>query len=313
VDDAQQLQKDVHATSESAPAAADVRRVKYCIITPSRDEEKFIVGTIESVLRQTISPQEWIIVDDGSKDATAAIISQYAERYSWIRILRRHDRGYRSTGGGVESFLDAYPLLRSRDWEFLVNLDGDLTFEPEYFQKCFAYFRDTPALGIGGGTVYNKVGESLQLEKAPAFHVRGATKIYRRACWESLGGLQRGLGWDTVDEIKANQLGWKTRTFPELQLVHHRLTGSGLGAWSNAVKDGEADYVVGYHPVFFWLKCARQAFVAPYVIRGLGIAYGFVRGIVRRTPRITDPKLRHYLRRQQLRHLVGVESIWNQD
>ncbi len=283
---------------------------KYSIITPVRDEERFIEGTIESILRQTIRPIEWIIVDDGSTDSTGTIIERYARDHSWIRILHRKNRGHRSTGGGVEAFLDAYPLLRERDWDYLVNLDGDLTFAPDYFEKCFEHFHNTPRLGIGGGAVYIQVGDDLQWEKAPYFHVRGATKIYRRGCWESLGGLIPSLGWDTVDELKANQLGWTTRTFPELKLVHHRVTGRAWGAWGNAVNDGEADYLVGYHPLFFTVKCVRNAFNPPYIIRAVGIAYGFLRSAARRTTRIGDSELRSYLRDQQLRRIFGMTSIW---
>lgn len=293
------------ATMRSADQA-----VKYCMITSVRDEEQLLAGTIESVLRQTILPIEWIIVDDGSTDSTSAIIERYAQKYSWIRAFHRKDRGYRSTGGGVEAFLEAYPLLQAQNWEYLVNLDGDMTFDPDYFERCFEYFRSTPRLGIGGGTIYKKIGTQLRREKNPYFHVRGATKIYRRECWESLGGLFRGLGWDTVDEVKANQLGWNTRTFTDLVLVHHRATGAAWGSWGNAVNDGEADYIVGYHPLFFGMKCIRNIFNPPFVFRSIGVAYGFLRSAVRSTPRIEDQEFRRYLRGQQLRRILGMSSIW---
>lgn len=284
--------------------------IKYCIITPVRDEERFIPGTIASVLHQSIQPVAWIIVDDGSTDATNSIISRYAQEYPWIRTLRRENRGHRSTSGGVEAFLAGFQLLPSQDWEFLVNLDGDLTFASDYFEKCFDYFRKLPRLGIGGGTIYDKLNSQLQLESSPTFHVRGGTKIYRRECWEKLGGLFPGLGWDTVDELKANQLGWATQTFPDLRLVQHRATGSAWGRWGNAVNDGEADYVVGYHPLFFFIKCLRHIFQTPYIVRSLGLAYGFLRSLALRTPRVSDQELRGYLRQQQLRRLVGAPSIW---
>ncbi|HYT19694.1 MAG TPA: glycosyltransferase family A protein [Candidatus Polarisedimenticolia bacterium] len=309
-EDFENFPKAPDARSEPGCSTGAIPLVKYCMITPARDEEQFITGTIESVLCQTIRPLEWIIVDDGSTDSTSAIIDRYAERYTWIRTLRRENRGFRSRSGGVEAFLDAYSIVQSHDWEFLVNLDGDLTFAPDYFEKCFEHFHNTPRLGIGGGTIYDKVGERVQFDKAPSFHVRGGTKIYRRECWEKLGGLVGGLGWDTVDETKANQLGWMTQTFSSLELIHHRRTGVVWGTWGNAVNDGEADYIVGYHPLFFSLKCARQIFNPPYVVRGLGIAYGFLRGLVRRTPRIGDRELRAYLRQQQWRRLLGLSSIW---
>ena len=158
--------------------------------------------------------------------------------------------------------------------------------------------------------MHTKFGNRWQVEPAPSFHVRGATKIYRRECWEALGGLWPGLGWDTVDEVKANQLGWKTQTFPTLKLFHHRPTGANWGAWGNAVNDGEADYIVGYHPLFFGLKCVRNIFSPPFVIRSLGIVYGYMRSIARRSPGVADKELRAYLRRQQLRRILGMSSIW---
>jgi len=288
-------------TSKTSPALT----VRYCIITPVRDEAEFIGAAIEAVAAQSIRPVEWIIVDDGSTDQTTTIVEQYARAYPWIRLARRENRGFRSTGGGIEGFLLGVELLRTTDWEFLVNLDGDLTFSRQYFEKCFEYFRKNPRLGIGGGTIYNKVGNRLFLEKCPDFHVRGATKIYRRQCWDSLGGMLRGLGWDTVDEIKAHMRGWSTFTFPDLQLIHHRVTGSAQGSWGNGVKNGHSDYIVGYHPLFFAVKCLRRLFRPPFVMGAMALAYGFLGGYVRRAPRVNDREFIRYIRRQQLRRLFG--------
>jgi glycosyltransferase involved in cell wall biosynthesis len=283
---------------------------KYVIVTSVRDEESFVQHTLDSVINQTVRPAEWAIVNDGSTDRTGIIVDHYAAHYPWIRALHRSNRGFRSTGGGIEGFLYGYESLECEDWEFLVNLDGDLTFAHDYFEKCFAYFRENPRLGIGGGTIYNKIGDQLQVERCPDFHVRGATKIYRRQCWESLGGMLRGLGWDTVDEIKANMRGWSTRSFPDLQLVHHRVTGTAEGRWRGLVKNGQADYIVGYHPLFFVAKCVRRAFMSPYLIGAVGLGYGFLRGYLEHAPRVEDREFIRYLRRQQMSRLLCRETIW---
>ena len=283
---------------------------KYCIVTSVRDEQDYLAKTIESVVAQTLLPAEWVIVDDGSKDDTPNILSRYAARYPWIRPLRRDDRGHRSTGGGIYGFVFGCENLQTKDWAFLVNLDGDLSFAPDYFEKCFAHFREDAKLGIGGGTIYNKIGDTLQMETVAAFHVRGATKIYRRECWDVLGGMHCGLGWDTVDEVTANLRGWSTRSFPELGLIHYRVTGTAGGRWWGLVKDGHADYIVGYHPLFFAAKCLRRLLKPPAFLGSIGLAYGFLRGYVKRMPRVENPEFVAYVRRQQMARLLGRNTIW---
>jgi len=282
----------------------------YCVVTPVRNEEEYLPITIAAVAAQTMLPVEWIIVNDGSTDRTAEIIDDAAAKYPWIRAFHRTNRGFRSTGGGIDGFLDGIERLRCNNWNFLVNLDGDLSFPPDYFEGCFRHFQEDPKLGIVGGTVYNKIGDSLVLDKVADFHVRGATKVYRRECWDSLGGMLRGLGWDTVDEVKANMRGWRTQSFPELHLTHYRVTGTAEGVWWGLVKDGHADYIVGYHPLFFAAKCARRLFRPPILLGSVGLMYGYLRSVVRRAPRVEDKEFVGYVRSQQLRRLLGRPTIW---
>src|SRR5262245_17022622 len=183
---------------------------KYVVITPVRDEEQYVSHTIDSIVRQTVRPSEYVVVNDGSRDGTAEIIDSYARRYSWIRAVHRDDRGHRQTGGGIiEAFYDGYNALKCHDWDFVSKLDGDLSFEPDYYESRLQRFKEDSHLGIGGGFLYHMVNGRRVLEEAPEFHVRGGVKIYRRACWEGLGGLWVGPNTDLVDEIKAIMLGWK--------------------------------------------------------------------------------------------------------
>jgi biofilm PGA synthesis N-glycosyltransferase PgaC len=283
---------------------------RYCIITPVRDEETYIAQTVASVLAQTIRPQEWLIVDDGSRDGTGRIIDEYAREHDWIRALHLPSTNVRSTGGGIKGFLSGYSCLQTKDWDFLVNLDGDLSFAPDYFERCFQHFASEPKLGIAGGTIFNKVGDELRRETVAEFHVRGATKIYRRACWDVIGGMLPGLGWDTFDEVKANMKGWTTRSFPELEVVHYRYTGTAGGLWWGLVKDGQADYIIGYHPLFFLAKCARRILKPPYLVGSFGLFYGWLKAHFGRVARVPDPEFIEYVRRQQWNRLIGKETIW---
>jgi glycosyltransferase involved in cell wall biosynthesis len=286
----------------------------YAVISPVRNEEKHLRFTIESLRSQTLRPVVWIIADDGSEDATATIAGDAARQCDWIRVVRRADRGFREPGKGVvEAFYDGYRLLDGIAWDFVVKLDGDLTLAPDYFERCLARFAANPKLGIGGGTVCKMAGGQLSPESTidPPFHVRGATKIYRRTCWEQIGGLIPAAGWDTVDEIKANMLGWVTFTFPEIPAHHHRPAGQAQGMWKDWLKNGLANYIAGYHPVFMFCKCARRIFVPPYVVGAVGLMTGFLKGYVRRIPQVGDREMIRYFRRQQMRKLMRRDNLWD--
>jgi len=285
--------------------------IRYVIITPVRDEEAYVHKTLESVASQTILPIEWIIVNDGSTDRTGEIADQQARKNPWIKVIHTKNRGFRQAGTGViDAFYEGYRTISQKDWEFVVKLDGDLSFQPDYFEESFRQFAKNARLGIGGGMIYNLVKGELQWERHPMFHVRGATKIYRRECWNDIGGLMKAPGWDTLDEVKANMFGWQTQSFLGLRVVHHRFTGSADGTWRNFVKNGLANYISGYHPIFMAVKCMKRLFQKPYIVGALGLLDGFITGYVKNIPQVPDEALIHYLRQQQLKRIFLKQSIW---
>lgn len=286
---------------------------RYIVITPARNEAENIPHTIRSMVGQSLRPSRWVIVNDGSTDTTGAIIDAAAREHDWITAVHRPDRGYRKQGGGVvETFYDGYARIAQEPWEYLLKFDADLSFEPDYFARCLRKFTEDPKLGIGGGMISHEVAGRLVSESPgdPAFHVRGATKIYRRECWEAIGGLLQAPGWDTIDELKANMLGWTTRTFADIPLRHHRYTGSADGTWKNVVKFGLANYITGYHPLFMLVKCCKRAVQPPYGVGAAGLAWGFCKGYLQGVARVPDPELIRYVRRQQLNKLLLKPSLW---
>ena len=286
--------------------------MKYVVITPVRNEEAYLTYTLDSMVRQTIRPTEWVIVNDGSTDKTGEIIEEYARRYDWIRPYHRKDRGFRKCGGGIiEAFNDGFRALKCTDWGLMSKLDGDLSFEEDYFEQISNRFDADSQLGIGGGTLYHFEGGVKHIETAPQFHVRGGAKVYRRACWDAIGGLWVGLGSDTVDEVKASMLGWKTMSFTDLEMLHHRYTGAAYGRWGSILKDGRGDYVSGYHPAFLLAKCVRRMFRYPYVFGSAAHLYGYLSGYWSKLPQVDDPALIRYIRHQQVQRLLGRPSIWH--
>jgi biofilm PGA synthesis N-glycosyltransferase PgaC len=287
---------------------------KYIVISPVRNEEKHLPLTIECLVKQSIQPFKWVLVNDGSDDKTGGIIDEAASKNQWIKALHRTDRGFRQAGGGViDAFYDGFKTICAEDWDFLVKLDADLSFPRDYFERCFKRFEARPGLGIGGGTICSEVNGAPEIESKidPVFHVRGATKIYRRECWEQIGGLIHAAGWDTVDEVKANMLGWQTATFLDLKVLHHRPAGEAYGQWSNLVKNGRANYVAGYHPLFMLLKCIRRLFEKPFLVEACGLWVGFVGGYLQRVPKVNDKAVIKYFRSQQMKRLLGRKSLWS--
>ena len=286
---------------------------RYVVVTPVRNEEKFLPLTIESMKEQTIRPAKWVIVDDGSTDRTAEITKAAAESTPWIEVITRADRGFRKAGGGViEAFYEGYPQVESESWDYLVKLDGDLSFESDYFERCFNKFASDPKLGVAGGTICSVTanGKSPESKIDPRFHVRGATKIYRAECWQQIGGLLQVAGWDALDEIKANMLGWTSNTFSDIQIVHHRPAGAAYGRWNDHVKGGLANYIAGYHPLFMVLKCVRRMWHKPYLFGGTALLFGFCKGYINRVPQVEDRALINYLRQQQMGLLLCRKSLW---
>ena len=299
---------------------------RYIIVSPVRNEGKYLDETIRCVVAQTVRPIQYILVDDGSTDDTLAIITKWSKMHAWIVPV--HKAGQTEKSGPVDAEAKRQRGNRAREakeilafyygfekkaedgWEFIAKLDGDLGFAPDYFERCFCHFAEDPQLGVGGGAIVHLLNGRTVIERNPSFHVRGATKIYRRECWKAIGGVARAAGWDTLDEVKANMLGFRSRSFDDLEVIHYRYTGAANGSWLNAVKKGEWNYVSGYHPLFMAFKCLRNLFERPRITGSCGLAFGYLRALLRRAERSADAPLIRYVRDQQLRRLSFRRTIW---
>lgn len=283
---------------------------RYVIVTPVKNEERFLDGMISSVLRQTVRPAKWLIVNDNSTDGTGEILREVATRHKWITAVESNDPSMQRKPGGEEVVHCGIRQVHMEDYDFFARLDADITFESDYFERLLIEFYKNPRLGIAGGVCYVWSRKGLVEEKHPRFHTRGALKTYRVRCYQEIGGLERKLGWDTVDEIRANMLGWETRSFPELQVVHHRPTQTASGALEGNRNFGIAGYYVGYHPLFLLVRAVKNMARPPYLLGGFSMLCGFLGGYLKSLPRIRDQELIRYVRKQQWNRLVGKSTIW---
>lgn len=285
--------------------------IKYLVVSPVRNESDYIERTLKSMISQQIKPHQWIIVDDGSTDDTREIAERYAAEHDWITVMGRLDRGYHEPGRGViQAFYDGYEARGFDDFDYVVKLDADLTFESDYFSGLFEKFAANPKLGLASGVCWIERNGQLQEEKHPSFHTRGPATVYKRACWDQIGGLVKHLGWDTIDEIKAWHRGWESRSFAEIKIIHHRITGLNSGVWGWQTKLGRSDYYCGYHPLFIIAKSAGRFFRRPYFRGSLGILWGYFSQWFTRAELLDDPAIVRFIRHEQIKKLTFRKSLW---
>jgi glycosyltransferase involved in cell wall biosynthesis len=297
----------------SVESDADRRPVDsrgYVVILPVRDEEKFVRLTLESMACQTVLPRELLVVDDGSRDGTVAIVTEFTTAYPWIRLVQRPDRGKRALGAGVvESFKFGQENLSVSDFEFIVKLDGDLSFEADYFERLFIEFARNPKIGIASGQTYIVRDGALVLERINKGHTRGPCKVYRRSCFDQIGGLVSTIGWDMVDDLYAQYHGWETQSYPELVLTHHRPMGTSQGSiWQGKVRHGRGRYVTGSHPLFVLASGIYRMADRPFVICGVGIIYGYFSAWIGGHPQIDNPDIKRFRRRKELEMLSPLNA-----
>jgi glycosyltransferase involved in cell wall biosynthesis len=279
--------------------------VNYVIITPAKNEVEYIEKTIRSVVNQTVLPSEYIIVNDGSTDGTEKIIEKYQNEYPWIQRLDRPQGKHRPGDGVIEAFYEGYNAISVQDWQFLVKLDGDLQFEPDYFEQQIKRFSENEKLGITSGVTCHIKGNQLILDRMPEDHTRGAAKMYRKACWNDIGGLLQVLGWDTFDELKAQVMGWKTQSFRDLPLIHFKPIGfKQKSILRRELKAGERYHYMGYFWLFFLLKSIYRMLHKPFFIAGFLNLYGFFKAQIAGTPQIQDSVMINHLKRKQKKRLT---------
>jgi len=295
---------------------------RYCLITPCRDEARYARRTLEAVVGQTERPARWVIVDDGSKDETPALLAEYAQRTPWMRVVRRADRGERRVGGGViDAFYAGYETIDPRQFDYLCKLDLDLDLPPGYFAGLMDRMERDPRIGTCSGKPYFfppgrpddrvafPLAEASQLvsERTGDENSVGMTKFYRTGCFEQIGGFVREVMWDGIDGHRCRQRGWIAVSWddPELRFVHLRPMGTSHRSWwTGRVRHGFGQYFMGTGPFYMLASAVFRMSRPPLVVGGLGMAYGYFRSMARRVPRYGDVEFRRFLRRYQWACLV---------
>ena len=286
-----------------------VTTLKYALITPARNEEGKIAKTIEAVAAQTLLPERWVIVDDGSTDRTAEIAGEYAARYPWITVFRRPARLDRSFAGKAHAVNAGLEQLAGVDIEVVGNLDADVSFDPGYMEFIMEKFAADPQLGVAGTPFTQNNYDSSRDSFEGESYVAGPCQLFRLKCFREIGGYvaNHAGGVDWIAVMTARMKGWTVRAFPEKRFHHHRPMGtaerSGL---SSSFSYGEKDYYLGGSPIWQLFRVTYRMAKKPYVIDGLALLLGYSWAAVRRVKRPVSPELMRFHRQDQMKKLRAV-------
>ncbi len=282
---------------------------RYLLITPARNEAEFAQRTLDSVANQSIPPAKWVIVDDGSTDATPQLLAEFAAAHDWVEIVTRTDRGARSVGPGViEAFYEGLDRCDLDQFDYVCKLDLDLDLPEAYFEGLMRKMEHDPRLGTcsgkawyedpaGGGLLMELIGDEMSV---------GASKFFRTTCFRQIGGFARQVMWDGIDCHRCRMNGWKVRSFrdEDLRFLHLRPMGSShKGILHGRARHGRGQWLMGTGLVYMLVSVGYRVFSRPLLIGAAATLWGYLAACVTRPPRTVNREFRRFLHRYQWRAL----------
>ena len=280
----------------------------YFIITPAKDEEKSLPGLIQSVVEQTIKPNLWVIINDGSTDRTPELIEDAKTKNGWIQTIHLKE-GVRDLGihcsqiciAGFE-FAVEFCKKHNVNYDYIALIDADMILEETYIERLMKEFDKNPELGIASGEVWNIIGGKRIHSKQRGDLPCGGARLWRRRCFEETGGYLVTYAPDSASNVKAKLKGWETRSFEEIEVTSIRALGSAEGYWKEFKGFGIYCHYVGFNLSYVIIKVIRFSFKKPYYI-GLAFLYGYFSSLFIMRRQIDDKEIRYYYQHKRPREI----------
>ena len=293
------------------PAFNERRTIKYVLITPAHNEQQFIERTISSMVVQTAPPERWVIVDDGSTDNTAEIVESYSQQFPWIHLHRLPPHQDRSFSRKVYAFNAGLDQVRNLEFDVIGNLDADLSFESDYLDFLMSRFAEDSSLGVAGTPFTEEGYDSAVHSFEGANHVAGGCQLFRRACFEKIGGYVAnpagGVDWIAV--TTARMMGWKTQSFSEKRFHHYRSLGTAEKSDMAALFSyGQKDFYLGNSPIWEAFRILYRATKRPIGAGAVSLLAGYAWATLTGTKRAISPELMRFHRQEEMRKLRMILS-----
>jgi glycosyltransferase involved in cell wall biosynthesis len=292
-----------------------MNKSNYIIITPAKNEAKYISKTIESVIYQSLKPLIWVIVDDGSTDSTGEIVKSYQTRFPFIKLVNRASEEKRNFGNKVFAIKRGFEEVKDLYYKYYCNLDADVSFENNYFEELLKRFEINPKLGICGGKLFDLVNGEFLEQSYENHSVGGPVQFFRKECYESFGGYQPfKTGFiDGHAEMSARMNGWITQTFPELQVKHYRPAGTAKGNVLKVIYEGgKLEYKFGYSYLYHLLRTLKLIKQKPLIIGSLASMAGYLFCIISREKKLVNKEFIRFAHKEQNERIITkIRSLLN--
>ena len=286
-------------------------QARLLVISPVRDEAAHIERVARAVARQDRPPDLWLVVDDGSQDATAELLRALERDVPCLRVLQappRADAGDQlARAAEVRAFNWALSTVDPAGFTHIGKLDGDVELADDHFAQLLARFAADPGLGLAGCRLVEPSRGGWRPLRIPSYHVHGAVKLYSRECFEAIGGMEERLGGDTIDETYARMRGYETRTFGDVVARHHRPSASAQGRLRGRARHGECAYIARYGVGWTLARSVKVASFPPVGLSGAAFVWGYARAAMTRAPRVEDNEFKRFVRGELRSRVLGVK------
>ena len=281
----------------------------YVIVTAARNAAPTIGAVIRGVIAQRERPSRWVIVSDGSTDATVSIIEDHARDLPWIQLLVCHRDGPASYAAKAHAVATAYRAALDAPHGMVANLDSDIVLPSDYYLRCRLALSTRPRLGITGGAIVECVDGHRTRQRSSARSVAGGIQTFRRECWDQIGQGYlplEGGGEDAVAEVLARAHGYEVATVPGLDVEH---LGPVVGGHGGRVRARAARGVLhrqlGHRPWFQVASAAVRITEPPAVVGSLATLAGYSWATLRRVPPSPPPEIVERIRAEHVARLRG--------
>lgn len=212
-------------------------------VIAARNEQEFLLQTLESLGKQTRPIHKIVVIDDGSEDNTSEIAKQ---ANCEVINLPYHRESYISRPELAQVWNEGFKLAEKYNSTYILVSGADTLYPPNYIENILQYF-DSDTVIVSG---------SIEGQPSNESYPRGSGRVVDVDFWKKVSGLRYPVSyaWEDYIVYKALELGYKTKSIRDVVFQSRKLTMN----VNTAGNSGKAMRELGY----YWVRAlARSVFL----------------------------------------------------